>query len=55
MFVAVRHCLCTSVMTDKGQGAEFIAVRQGFGAVFVRMILVYRPQEKDNRYYFQPL
>ena len=48
MFIAVRHGLCTSVMIDKGQGAEFITVRLGFGAVFVRMILVYGPQEKEN-------
>ena len=48
MFIAVRHGLCTSVMIDKGQGAEFITVGLGFGAVFVRMILVYGPQEKEN-------
>ena len=24
MFIAVRHGLCTFVMIDKGQGAEFI-------------------------------
>ena len=35
-------------MTDKGQGAEFITARLGFGAVFVRMILVYGLQDKDN-------
>ena len=48
MFIAVRHGLCTSVMSDKGQAAEFITVRMGFGAVFVRMTLVCGPQEKDN-------
>ena len=48
MFIAVRHGLCTSVMVDKGEEAGFITVRLGFGAVFVRIILVYGPQEKDN-------
>ena len=48
MFIAVKHGLCTSVMVDKGEEAEFITVRLGFGAVFVRIILVYGPQEKDN-------
>ena len=48
MFIAVRHGLCTSVMIDKDQGAEFMTVRLGFGAVVVRMILVYGPQEKEN-------
>ena len=48
MIIAVRHGLYTSVMIDKGQGAEFITVRLGFGALFVRMILVYGPQEKEN-------
>ena len=35
-------------MVDKGEQAEFITVRLGFGAVPVRIILVYGPQEKDN-------
>ena len=47
MFIAVRHHL--HICYDRQRsGAEFITVRLGFGAVFVRMILVYGPQEKEN-------
>ena len=48
MFIAVRHGLCTSVMVDNSEEAEFITVRLGFCAVFVRTILVYDPQEEDS-------
>ena len=48
MFIVAGHGLCTSVMADKSEEAEFIAVKLDFDAVFVRIILVYCPHEENN-------
>ena len=44
---AIKHGLCSSVMIDEGEGAEFITVRLDFGGTHFRLICVYSPQENN--------
>ena len=48
MPVAVKHGLCSSVMIDEGENAEFITIRLDFGGVHFRLICIYSPQENDS-------
>ena len=45
--VAVKHGLCSSLVIDYGENAEFITVRLCFGLESIRLILAYGRQEGD--------
>ena len=47
--VAVKHGLCSSLVIDYGENAEFITVRLCFGLESIRLILAYGPQEGDAK------
>ena len=46
--VAIKYGLCSSIMVDKGDEAEFITVRFRFDDQHIRLVLVYGPQENDS-------
>ena len=46
--MAVKYGLCSSVMIDEGDNAEFIIIRLDFGVVHFRLICIYSPQENDS-------
>ena len=48
MLVAIKHSLCSSVMIDEGENAEFITICLDFGGVHFRLICIYSPQENDS-------
>ena len=43
-----KYGLCSSIMVDKGDEAEFITVRLRFDEQHIRLVLVYGPQENDS-------
>ena len=47
ILVAIKHGLCSSVMIDEGENAEFIIVRLDFGGTHFRLTCVYSPQENN--------
>ena len=46
LLIAVRHGLCTSMMIDEGENADFLTVKLEVCGKCIRLILVYGPQEK---------
>ena len=38
---AVKHGTCSSIMVDKGENAEFAAVKMEFGNIYFRLLVVY--------------
>ena len=46
--IAKRHGLCSSMIIDFGDNAEFLTVRLNFGQFAVILILAYGPQEKEK-------
>ena len=40
--------MCSSIMVDKGEEAEFITVRLRFDDKHIRLVLVYGPQENHS-------
>ena len=48
ILVAIKYGLCSSIMVDKGDEAEFITVRLRFDDQHIRLVLVYGPQENDS-------
>ena len=48
MLVAIKHSLCSPVMIDEGENAEFITICLDFGGVHFRLICIYSPQENDS-------
>ena len=47
ILVAIKYGLCSSIMVDKGEEAEFITVCLRFDDKHIRLVLVYGPQEND--------
>ena len=47
LLVAVKHGLCSGLMIDHGENAEFITVRLIFATKKNHLILAYGPQETD--------
>ena len=47
LLVAVKHGLCSGLMIDHGENAEFVTVRLIFPTKNIRLILAYGPQETD--------
>ena len=45
---AIKYGLCSSIMVDKGEEAEFITARLRFDAKHITLVLVYGPQENDS-------
>lgn len=43
--IAIKHNLCSSLLIDEGDNAEFITVKLIFGNIILRVILCYGPQE----------
>ena len=48
ILVAIKYGLCSSIMVDKGDEAEFITVCLRFDDQHIRLVLVYGPQENDS-------
>ena len=48
LIIAIRHGLCSSMIIDFGDNAEFLTVRLNFGQFALRLILAYGPQEKEK-------
>ena len=48
LIIAIRHGLCSSMIVDFGDNAEFLTVRLNFGQFALRLILAYGPQEKEK-------
>ena len=48
ILVAIKYGLCSSIMVDKGEEAEFITVPLRFDDKHTRLVLVYGPQENDS-------
>ena len=46
LLIAVRHGLCTSMMIDEGENADFLTMKLEVFGKCIRLILVYGPQEK---------
>ena len=47
ILVAIKYDLCSSVMIDEGENAEFVTVSLDFGGTHFRLICVYSPQENN--------
>ena len=43
--IAIKHGICTAVMIDEGENAEFASVKLIIGSKQIRLILAYGPQE----------
>ena len=48
LLIAVRHGICSSIMVDEGEDAEFATVKMEFGNMYFRLLVVYGPQESDH-------
>ena len=48
MIIAIRQGLCSSLIIDFGDNAEFLTVRLNFGQFVLRLILAYDLQEKEK-------
>ena len=48
LIIAIRHGLCSSMIIDFGDNAEFLTVRLNFGQFALRLILAYGPQGKEK-------
>ena len=48
LLAAIRHGLCSAVMIERGDNAEFITIRAALGTKQVRIILAYGPQEGSS-------
>ena len=48
LFIAVKHDICSSIMVDEGENAEFATVKMEFGNICFRFLVVYGPQEGDH-------
>ena len=48
MLVAVKHGLCSSVMIDEGENAEFITMRLDFGDAHFRLICIRHAYTQEN-------
>ena len=48
LIIAIRHGLCSSIIIDFGDNAEFLTVRLNFGQFALRPILAYGPKEKEK-------
>ena len=48
LLIAVKHGICSSIMVDEGENAEFATVKMEFGNVCFRLLVVYGPQEGDH-------
>ena len=46
--MAVKHGLCSTVMINEGENAEFITIRLDFWGVHFRLICIYSPRESDS-------
>ena len=49
LIIAIRQGLCSSMIIDFGDNAEFLTVRINFGQFALRLILAYGPQEKRRQ------
>ena len=48
LLIAVKHGICSSIMVDEGENAEFATVKMKFGNICFRLLVVYGPQEGDH-------
>ena len=48
LLVAIKHGLCSAVMIERGENAEFITIKAALGAKQIRIILAYGPQEGSS-------
>ena len=48
ILVAIKYGLCSSIMVDKGDEAEFITVRFRFDDQHIRLVPVHGPQENES-------
>ena len=44
----MRHGICSSIMVDEGEDAEFATIKMEFGNMYFRLLVVYGPQEGDH-------
>ena len=44
----MKHGICSSIMVDEGENAEFATVKMEHGNVYFRLLVVYGPQEGDH-------
>ena len=42
------HGICSSIMVDEGEDAEFVTVKMEFGNMYFRLLVVYGAQESDH-------
>ena len=49
LLCAVRHGLCSSILVDEGDNAEFLTVKLLFPDNSTRLVLVYGPQETASK------
>ena len=47
--IAIKHGICTAVMVDEGENAEFASVKLIIGSKQIRLILTYGPQEYSSK------
>ena len=47
--IAIKHGICTAVMTDEGENVEFASVKLIIGSKQIRLILAYGPQEYSSK------
>ena len=47
--IAIKHGICTAVMIDEGENAEFASVKLIIGSKQIRLILAYGPQEYSSK------
>ena len=45
---SVSSSVSSSIIVDEGEDAEFATVKMEFGKMYVRLLVVYGPQESDH-------
>ena len=48
LLIAVKHGICSSIMADEGENAEFATVKMEFGNICFRLLVVHGLQEVDQ-------